>query len=310
MAIRLGLGLPQTKQYHLDRDVAHVAKAAEDIGYESLWVFEVIMFPTPMTQGFHGRPGLPWPDYFRSAADPLVVLALGAAASERARLGTSVLLAPLHLPFPLARTLASLDAASNGRVVAGFGTGWSLDETAAAPVAPFDKRGEALDELLDICAATWGPDPVSYKGERTVIAPSEVGPKPVGDIPIFLPGLSPRSKRRLVDRADGWMPVAGGVEIFSTEYKKIMDMAVERGRERPLEVISRITAGYRPKPIEGKDRPVFQGSIDQIVEDVVAHIQDVPVDEFIVDLQITPRDAQELVDVAAETYTSLRAAGV
>lgn len=186
MPVSLGLGLPQMKQYDIGRDVATVARAAEDAGYESLWVFERVLFPELTTQGLYGVPGLPWPDEYRSVADPLVTLTLAAAATGRARLGTSVLIAPLHVPFQLARSLASLDVASGGRVVAGLGTGWSLDEYAAASVAPFEKRGAVLDELLDVCAAVWGPDPVSYRGELTTIAPAEVGPKPVRPVPVYL----------------------------------------------------------------------------------------------------------------------------
>jgi probable F420-dependent oxidoreductase len=310
MTIKLGLGLPQLKQYDISRDVATVARAAEDIGYDSLWVFEVLLYPTPMTQGFHGVPGLPWPDCFRSVADPLVTLALAAGATERARIGTGVLVAPLHLPFQLARSLASLDAASGGRLIAGFGTGWSTDQNAALPVAPFEKRGAVLDELLDVCAAIWGPNPVSYRGEVTTIVPCEVAPKPVGPVPVYLPALTPRSKRRLVDRADGWMPVASGVGKLAEEHRKIMDLAAERGRERPLGVIVRVTAGWTPEPIAGKDRQLFHGSVAQITQDIAAHAEIPGIDEFVVELQVTPRDARELTDVAAETYASLRAAGI
>lgn len=109
---RLGLGLPQMKQYDIGRDIPDVARAAEAVGYDSLWVFERILYPEPATQGLYGIPGLPWPDQYRSVADPLVALTLAASATSRARLGTSVLVAPLHVPFQLARSLASLDAAS------------------------------------------------------------------------------------------------------------------------------------------------------------------------------------------------------
>lgn len=229
MPIPLGLGLPQMKQYDLGRDVADVARAAETVGYESLWVFERVLFPEPATQGLYGVSGLAWPDQYRSVADPLVTLTLAAAATDRARLGTSILVAPLHVPFQLARSLASLDAASGGRVIAGLGTGWSLDEYAAASVAPFEERGAVLDELLDVCAAVWGPDPVSYKGDLTTIAPSEVGPKPARPIPVFLPANSPRATRRLVDRADGWMPVAMGASRLAEQWQRVRDVAAERG---------------------------------------------------------------------------------
>ncbi|MGW6745097.1 LLM class F420-dependent oxidoreductase [Streptomyces sp. NPDC055025] len=309
MPVKLGLGLPQMKQYDLGPDVATVARAAEQTGYESLWVFERVLFPEPATQGLYNIPGLPWPDEYRGVADPLVTLTLAAAASERARLGTSVLVAPLHIPFQLARSLASLDAASGGRVVAGLGTGWSLDEYAAASVAPFEKRGAVLDELLDVCAAVWGPDPVSYEGELTTIAPSEVGPKPARPIPVYLPANSGRATRRLVERADGWIPVAMGAEQLADQWRKLRDAAAESGRERPIDVCARVNAQYSPKPYEGGDRRAFQGSVAQIVEDLAAHAE-TGVPEFLLDLQTTTRDAAELVDVATEVYEAARAAGV
>ncbi|MGP9021979.1 LLM class F420-dependent oxidoreductase [Streptomyces sp. BR1] len=309
MAIRLGLGIPQMRQYDIGRDIPAVARAAEETGYESLWVFERVIFPTPATQGLYGIPGLAWPDGYRSVADPLVCLALAAAATERARLGTSVLVAPLHIPFQLARSLATLDAASGGRVVAGIGTGWSHDEYAAASVAPFEKRGKVLDETLDVFAAVWGADPVSYEGELTTIAPSEVGPKPARPIPVYLPAGSPKAARRLIDRADGWMPGALGAAQLAEEWTVIQALAAERGRERPVEVCVRVNARHMPKPYDGADRPPFTGSTAQIVEDLVAHAHD-GIGEFLIDLQATPRDAEELKDVAAEVYAQVRAAGL
>lgn len=159
MATRLGLSLPQMKQYDIGRDIPAVARAAEEIGYESLWVFERILFPEPARQGLYGVPGLPWPDQYRSVADPLVSLTLAAAVTERARLGTSVLVAPLHVPFQLARALATLDAASGGRVVAGIGTGWSHDEYAAAAVAPFEKRGQVWTSCSTCSRPCGAPTP-------------------------------------------------------------------------------------------------------------------------------------------------------
>ncbi|MER5280455.1 LLM class F420-dependent oxidoreductase [Streptomyces sp. NPDC002809] len=309
MPVALGLGLPQMKQYDIGRDVAVVARAAEAVGYESLWVFERVLFPEPAVQGLYGIPGLAWPDHYRSVADPLITLTLAAAATERARLGTSVLVAPLHVPFQLARSLASLDAASGGRVVAGLGTGWSLDEYAAASVAPFAKRGAVLDELLDVCEAVWGPDPVSYKGNLTTIAPSEVGPKPARPIPVYLPANSPRATRRLVDRADGWMPVAMGAAQLSEQWQRVRDVAAERGRTRRLGVCARVNARYSSAAVPGAGRQPFHGNAAQIVEDLVAHAS-TGVPEIMLDLQGTLRDASELIDVATEVYEAARAAGV
>ncbi|MFI9775517.1 LLM class F420-dependent oxidoreductase [Streptomyces sp. NPDC051956] len=309
MATRLGLSLPQMKQYDIGRDIPAVARAAEEIGYESLWVFERILFPEPARQGLYGVPGLPWPDQYRSVADPLVSLTLAAAVTERARLGTSVLVGPLHVPFQLARALASLDAASGGRVVAGIGTGWSHDEYAAASVAPFEKRGQVLDELLDVFEAVWGPDPVSYEGELTTIAPSVVGPKPAGPIPVLLPANSPRAARRLVDRADGWMPGAAGAEQLAEQWRNLQELAEERGRKEPIQSVLRVNTVYTRDEYKGDDRRPFQGSVAQIVEDLAAH-NAVGLEEILIDLQGLVRDADELTDVAAEVYTAAREAGV
>ncbi|MFK0171752.1 LLM class F420-dependent oxidoreductase [Streptomyces sp. NPDC090306] len=309
MTIRLGLGLPQMRQYDIGRDVPEVARAAERIGYESLWVFERILFPVPARQGLYGVDGLPWPDRYRSVADPLVTLTLAAAATERARLGTSVLVAPLHVPFQLARTLATLDAASGGRVVAGLGTGWSHDEYAAASARPFAERGRVLEELMDVCRAVWGPDPVSHVGPTTTIAPSVVGPKPARPVPILLAAGNRRSWSRLVDKADGWLPVAMGPGQLASQWRELRELAEERGRTAPIEVVVRVNADVLKGTYEGADRRPFQGSTDQIVEDLVAHAETGP-REFLLDLQSTARDGGELVDVAAEVYEKARAAGV
>ncbi|TPQ16002.1 LLM class F420-dependent oxidoreductase [Streptomyces sporangiiformans] len=309
MATRLGLSLPQAQQYDIGQDVPDVARTAEQIGYESLWVYERALFPQPATQGLYGIPGLPWPEMYRGVPDPLVTLTLAVTATERVRLGTSVLVAPLHGPFQLARTLGTLDAASGGRVVAGLGTGWSLDEYAAAGVAPFEERGQVLDEVLDVCQAVWGPDPVTYEGRLTKIAPSAVGPKPARPIPILLPANSKKARTRLVERADGWMPVAMGAEQLGAQWRQLQDFAAERGRTKPIESVARANAQYTPKAYDGADRAPFQGNVEQIVADLKAHAE-VGVDEILIELQGTARDAQELKDVAAEVFTAARAAGV
>ncbi len=309
MTIRLGITLPQMKQFDIGSDIPAIARAAEDIGYESVWVFERVLFPTPTRQGLYGIEGLPWPDEYRSIAEPLVSLTLAAAATDRIQLGTSVLVAPLHVPFELARALATLDRASGGRVVAGLGTGWSTDEYAAQSVAPFGRRGEILDEVLDVCAAVWGPDPVSYEGTLTTVHPSEVGPKPVRPIPVYLPAMSPRAKRRLVERADGWMPLAMGVDALAADWRALQDLAAEQSRERPIERAVRVNSRLQDRPYEGVDRQPFQGSVDQLVEDLAAHADAVP-GEYFFDLQASSRDGAELKDQAAALYEAVRAAGI
>ncbi|MGW7002121.1 LLM class F420-dependent oxidoreductase [Streptomyces sp. NPDC054933] len=310
MALRLGLGLPQLKWYDVSRDVTEVARAAEQIGYESLWVFERVLFPERPTQGLYGIPGLAWPDAYRSVADPLVVLSLAASATERARLGSSVLIAPLHVPFQLARTLATLDAASNGRVLAGLGTGWSLDEYAAASVAPFPQRGAVLDELLDVCSAVWGPDPVSYQGTWTVIKEAEVGPKPASPIPVYLAAANRKALDRVARRADGWMPTGAPSEQLATQWRQLTEMAASHGRDADaLKMCVRGNVQLTQSPVADSERQPFVGTVEQIVQDVAAHA-DAGAHEVLLDLQSNARDAKELTDLAARVYADVRAAGI
>ncbi|MFI9646824.1 LLM class F420-dependent oxidoreductase [Streptomyces sp. NPDC052040] len=309
MAIRLGLGLPQNQQYDIGRDVPDVARAAEETGYDSLWVYERALFPEPAGQGLYGIEGMPWPDSYRGVAEPLTTLALAVTATRRVRLGTSVLVAPLHGPFQLAKALATLDAASGGRIVAGLGTGWSHDEYAAAGVRPFEERGRVLDEIIDVCRAVWGPDPVSYEGGLTRISSAAVAPKPARPIPVLLAATTKRAQRRLVDKADGWIPVGLGPEVLAGQLRALEELAEEQGRVEPLQTVLRANAAYTARDHAGADRGPFQGSVNQIVADLAAHAE-VGVDEILVDLQGSVRDARELTDVAAQLYTTVRAAGL
>lgn len=77
MNIRLGSALPVQKTFAIGRDTPEVARAAEQIGYDSLWAGERVLFPESPADGLFGIPGLPWPDFYRSNAEPMVTLTLG-----------------------------------------------------------------------------------------------------------------------------------------------------------------------------------------------------------------------------------------
>ncbi|NSC20558.1 TIGR03619 family F420-dependent LLM class oxidoreductase [Streptomyces albus subsp. chlorinus] len=296
MALRLGLGLPQTGTYDLSTDVTAVARAAEEAGYDSVWVLERIMRPEQPVDDMYLIPGQRWSEYFRSVSDPLVTLSLAAAVTERVRLGSAVLVGPLHQPFLLARALGSLDAASGGRVVAGLGTGWSRDEFAAAGV-DYASRGAALDELLDVCAAVWGADPAAYEGERTRFTPSAVGPKPAGRIPVLLAGGTDRALRRLVRRADGWLPSLVANDQLVATRARIAELAREHGRDpADLTITLRTFVRVTDRPVDGKRRP-YQGSVEQIVDDLASAAR-AGVDEVLLDNQLTSGDARELIETA------------
>jgi alkanesulfonate monooxygenase SsuD/methylene tetrahydromethanopterin reductase-like flavin-dependent oxidoreductase (luciferase family) len=124
--MKLGVFLPQSRPFEVRKGIIETAKAAERMGYASVWIFERVLYAQDQT-GEHGlvrAGGGTWPDYYRSACEPLVALSMAAAVTERVRLGTAALVAGLHMPLRLAKSLATLDAASGGRVVAGLAAGW------------------------------------------------------------------------------------------------------------------------------------------------------------------------------------------
>lgn len=162
--MRFGIGLPQRGGVDLARDVVETARGAEEAGFDSLWVYERLLFPVSPRDGMYGVDGLPWLPAYESTADPLTVMAAATAVTERVRIGSSALVASLHVPVQLAKALATLDRlGGGGRLAVGLGNGWSGDELEAVG-GSLAERGRRLDETLDVLAAAWGPDPVAYQG--------------------------------------------------------------------------------------------------------------------------------------------------
>ncbi len=310
MTLKFGIGLPQTRNFG-PRDVVTAARAFEDIGFDSLWVFERVLFPEDQSgpHGLYGAPGLPWPERYSGVADPLLTLTAAAAVTERAELGTCVLLPPLHLPFALARTLAGLDAFSNGRLLAGLGTGWSIDEYAAVAPRPFAERGAALDEFLDLAAAVWGPDPVTFANERYQIAPAQIGPKPARPIPLLLAGTNSKALSRVARRGDGWLMTGAAPADVGATLSRVRELAAEAGR-KPADI-----TGYFQLAVTSLDevpaagRAPYGGSIPQLVEDIAA-LAEAGVGHVFAQLSNVTRDASELLDRAAELHAAVREAGL
>src|SRR5690606_20735772 len=140
-----GIHLPQFREPVSGEALARAARDAEAAGADDLWVSDHPILPAGST-----RP----PESFH---DALTVLTWAAAVTRRAGLGTSVLVAPYRSPVLLARSLASLDALSDGRVIAGLGAGWMEREFEALGV-PFRERGERTDEAIAVCRALWAGD--------------------------------------------------------------------------------------------------------------------------------------------------------
>lgn len=216
-------------------DLARYAATAESLGADSLWVGDRLLTPVHPSVGYAGQDTIP--EQFRAGLDPFVALAVAATATTRVRLGSSVFVAPWYPPVQLGRQLTAIDVVSGGRLVPGFGIGWSPEEFSAAG-APFRGRGAQLDELLDVLEGLWTTNPVQHDGKRWSIPPSWVDLKPAQRPrpPIYLAAFTPASLRRIGQRADGWLPavqVPGGVapEMLALLRRTIDDGAREAGRD-------------------------------------------------------------------------------
>lgn len=310
-AMRLGVNLPQTNRYDLGNDVTAFARAAEEIGYDSLWAYERILSPEDSSgpHGLYGVPDLAWPESYAHTTDALVTLTLAAAVTSRVELGTSVLIPGLHLPFRLARTLAALDTASGGRLIAGLGSGWSIDEFEATAPRPIAERGKALDEFLDYAAAAWGPDPVSFENDRYRLAPSRVNPKPARRVPLFLAGSNRTSFGRIARRGDGWLPTGVPPKQVGETLAGIREQAAANGRD-PSEISCIFQLGIRSlAEVPSEGRQPYTGNVKQIVEDVVA-LDEAGVDHVYVTLTSAANGLDDLIEVAHNLHTEVRAAGL
>ena len=146
--MKIGFALPQFHKQALGiARTAEFAREVENAGAGSLWVSDRNLAAVNPKIGYGGL-GTTIPAELNAAADPFVLLGIAASATERVLLGTHVLIAPLYPPMQLARALTSIDLVSEGRLLPGFGIGWSPEEYEAAGT-DFTRRGARMNELLD-----------------------------------------------------------------------------------------------------------------------------------------------------------------
>ncbi|SIM49292.1 TIGR03619 family F420-dependent LLM class oxidoreductase [Micromonospora cremea] len=203
---------------------------------------------------------------------PLETLSYVAAVTERIKLGSAVMVAPLHVPVSLARRFATLDQFSGGRVIAGLGQGWQRREFETANV-PTSRKGARTEEFITAMRAAWGADPVRHEGEFYQIAPSEVNPKPVqAHIPVLLAAFAPAAVKRAGRIADGLIPVASSAEDLRGIVSTFHDAAREAGRDpKDLVVVNQAPWPVTPitrEPI-GDGLTFLSGSPQQIAEDLM-----------------------------------------
>jgi probable F420-dependent oxidoreductase len=210
------------------RHYARVARAAEENGFESVWIPEHLVLPLDMPPTYpYTDTGMPPITPDTPMFDPWVVLGGVATATERIRLATNVFILPLRHPIPTARSIVTLDRLSGGRVTLGAGVGW-LEQEFAQVGQDFANRGRRTDEIIDILRRLWTEDVIEHHGEFYDFGPVKFAPKTLQspNIPIEIGGSSPAALRRAGRLGDGW------VEIGSRDPDELAARLEVIGRHR------------------------------------------------------------------------------
>ena len=265
--MRFGFALPQVGSSVGPEGLVMVAKRAEDLGFDSLWVLDRILWPVnPRAPYPIGDGSLPV--QYKSVLDPVETLKFAAAHTRRIAIATGVLNLPWYNPVLLARRLTTLDILSAGRLRVGFGIGWSPDEYEAAG-AVWEERGKRVDELIKALKKIWTTDPVEFQGKYYRIPKSFIGPKPVQKPhpPIYMAAYAPSALKRVATEANGWFPAGIPLSGVGPMFDGIKSMAKNAGRDpSAIELIVGANVEIHNSPIQ-KDRVDFTGSLEQIAQD-------------------------------------------
>ncbi|MFE7412010.1 TIGR03619 family F420-dependent LLM class oxidoreductase [Streptomyces laurentii] len=275
--MKLGFALPQFHRQAFEvARTAEFAAAVEEAGAASLWVGDRNLAAVNPVVGYGGR-GTTIPEELNPAADPFVLLGIAASATRRVLLGSHVIVAPLYPPVQLARSLTTVDLISGGRLLPGFGIGWSPEEFQAAGL-DFARRGARMDELLDALDVLWTEDPARYEGAQLSVPAHHSPLKPARRPrpPFYLGALSERALRRVARRGDGWLPLC-----VVPSYVDIDGLLAQRA------LLDRLTreAGRDPEAIDTVLRVnIDAGTATSLVADTVRRVYErTGIDHFMID---------------------------
>ncbi len=265
--MKVGMSLPQIGPQASPESLVKVASRAEELGYDSVWVLERLLWPLNPKEPYPATPDGSLPEAYQIVFDPIETLTFVAAHTKKVQLGTSVVVLPYHTPIQLARRIATLDVLSGGRALVGVGAGWSRDEFEAVGT-PFERRGARCDEFLQAMIDIWTRDPVKFDGEFYHIPESKVGPKSVQKPhpPVYVAGFSQYTFDRAVKFGQGWNP--SGIQSFEWLRDMINQLrrtAESAGRGNMEVVLRAFTIVLKQSP--GRDRAPMTGTLDEVRED-------------------------------------------
>ncbi len=244
-------------------NVVELGRMVEDLGFESLWFPEHSHIPSSRTSPWGGRKGAPpLPEQYWRTHDQFVALAAIASTTSTLRLGTGICLVAQRDPLWTAKSVASLDVVSEGRVLFGIGYGWNVEEYHNHGLE-FSSRRDRLRECVLAMKELWTGEEPSFEGEHLSIEPSWVWPKPTQSPhpPIIMGGAAgPKTAAHIAEFCDGWMPISAP----KSEALNVVNGAMSDAGRDPADLhLGVFRADPAPEAVEslaadGMDRILFE----------------------------------------------------
>jgi probable F420-dependent oxidoreductase len=273
MALRFGLGFPTSREgqtyavgYVRPRELAGLARRAEELGYYSVWGNDHLATPRVIRATL---------DRAANFYEPIVTFASLVNVTERLRFMLSVLVFPMREPVLLAKQIATLDVLSGGRVMLGLGLGGYRDEVEAVrPGLQEANRGAMLDEGLEGLRLLFDQDDASYAGRYIRFRQVDLAPKPVQRPFPILVNANPNNAaglRRVARLADGWIAASSPPAALTAGRAQLDAALAEQGRQPgAFELHTQIWVSF------GRDRAEAETKLErsQHFRRMVAHTED------------------------------------
>jgi len=210
--------------------VDQLAVAAEERGFDSIWLPEHTHIPASRLTRYPGGGELP--REYSHTLDPFVALGIAAGVTRRLKLGTGICLAIEHQALTLAKTVATLDHVSNGRVLLGLGAGWNREEMENHGTE-WTSRFRKLEEQMRAMRQIWTHEEATFQGEFEQFESVWSWPKPVQQPhpPMLLGGETDYTLKRIVRLAEGWLPRAVQPDKVVEGIQRLDRFAAEAGRD-------------------------------------------------------------------------------
>jgi len=215
-------------------------------------------FPVP--------PEYPW-------LEPMTLLSVIAGCTEQVRLSTSIMISPLRSAVLLAKSAATLDVLSDGRLDLGVGTGWQREEYEASGI-PFKGRMQRMDEQLTACRKLWEGGPTTYQAETVQLERVWSEPKPAQQrLPLWF-GVKPdaTNAERIARLGDGWIPISTRLDFIRPGIECIQEAFVAAGRD-PSELMVRARPEIVYTPQGNIDLDATLSSADAMRAAGITHLE-------------------------------------